>query len=87
MAPRTTVTEKLGAWAQAFEAIERSLTPPGMREMAELAQPQGAPNEIALGVEMARIVHRNGRTAAIAAAMLVQSGVSRPIIDDDGETA
>ena len=37
------------------------------------------------GMAVGRMVTANDRTAMIAAAMMMQSGVSRPVIDADGE--
>jgi hypothetical protein len=53
--------------------------------MVALANPNGSPSEIQLGVQVSKIVAANDRAAAIAAAMLVQSGVSRPVIDVEDE--
>jgi hypothetical protein len=95
-----TLPEKVGDWGAAFNAMRDEITPPVFREiMTKLtslpAPPEGAGladfNEYITAVNaslgIARIVAANDRAAAMAAAIITQSGVVRPTVDisEDGE--
>jgi len=80
-----TVDEKIGDWLKAYNAIRYEVTDEALRMMVDLTR--GNPDEVGMtqiniGIQMARIVYANDRAAAIAAAMLTQSGVSRPVVGD-----
>lgn len=93
-----TVTEKTEDAVTAFNILSSEITPPQFRDIVNALQaiPPATPEE---GVEgfnryvnavnaslgIARVVMANDRAAMIAAAMLTQSGVSRPIIAIDEE--
>lgn len=91
MATPRPLTEKVGAWKQAYDAIREEITPPAMRTMlqnmtaanpaAEVGDIQAYAALVQASITLARLVSANDRAAAIAAAMLTQSGVSRPVID------
>lgn len=94
MARERTVDEKVGDWQRAHRMIAEELTPPALRQMMTtltgVVPPEGTDDldqlrsyietvNSAMGI--ARVVFANDRAAGVVAAMLVQSGVSRPIID------
>jgi hypothetical protein len=85
MTTNRTVPQRVVDWSQAFNAIAGEIITPGMREIAALAQPSGSANEINLGVAMSKIYFAQLRAAAVAAAMITSSGVSRPVIDIGSE--
>jgi len=86
-----TIEQKVGDWLRAFNAISAELTPPGMREVLRTLKTRDplegeSPEEymkdqFAVAQSIGRIVSANDRTAAIAAAMLTQSGIGRPPVD------
>jgi hypothetical protein len=91
-----TVPEKVGDWNVAFGAVADTLTIPQFNEAIRILGTLPAPvaedgitgfNEYITAVNaslaLARLVAANNRTAAIVAAMLTQSGVSRPVIAEE----
>lgn len=76
-----TVEEKVADWLKAFNAIRYELTSDATRAMMDLTAADSV-TAINLGIQMARITYANDRAASITAAMLTQSGVSRPVIGD-----
>ena len=90
MARERTVIEKVGDWKAAYDMIRDEITPAGLRQMmAVVATPPADGSDVQqyigmvqASLSMARIVTANDRMAAVTAAMLTQSGVSRPIIAD-----
>ena len=91
MTRERTVTQKVGDWNTAFEATREAITPAGLRNLIDrLASfPVNDATDAAAyaslvqsSMSVARIVAANDRAAAISAAMLTQSGVSRPVIGD-----
>lgn len=98
MTATRTPQEKVGDWNAAFEPIRDSITTHEMRAMQSAMTEVQVPKTtddigafqawVALvqeTVKLSRLIAANDRAAAIAAAMLVQSGVSRPVISTDEE--
>jgi hypothetical protein len=83
MAQGKPVTEKVGDWYQAFEAIRMELTPQSMRSIVDVLKGAGDPGSLASMERAARMIAANDRAAAIAAAIITQSGVSRPVLSPD----
>lgn len=96
MARERTVTEKVADAMTAFEAFRYELTPPALRTMMEqltAATPQDHESlndldaiqaylgQVNAAVGASRLVFANDRAALIAAVMLTQSGVARPMLD------
>lgn len=89
-----TVSDKIGDWNTAYNAVRDEITLPQIRQVVTtLTQ---VPADIELGayvqvlnsaMALARMVAANDRAAGIIAAMLTQSGVTRPVITtpDDSE--
>ena len=88
--PRTT-TEKVADTVVAFTVLRDEVTPQPMRDLIngmtnipmEGADAAAYASLVQSSIHLARIVCANDRAAIIAAAMLTQSGVSRPIIGED----
>lgn len=81
---RTTV-QKVADWFEVYQAIKAELTPQALRELTALASADSVAS-INVGLGASRITFANDRMAAQVAAMLTQSGVSRPISEvDDAE--
>ena len=95
MSRERTVPEKVGDWKMAFDAIREQMTPPPILEMRDqlLKVPTdtlevGAYAQlVSASLGIAKLVSANDRAAGVIAAMLTQSGVSRPQLDviDGGE--
>lgn len=98
MTTHRTPTQKALDWAEAFQIVANNLVVPEFQKVITDLKDIPAPkpedgiagfNEYvtALNASLAisRIVRADARTAAIVAAMLTQSGVSRPTIEPDGE--
>ena len=88
MSTNRTVEEKVGDWAQAYEAIRHSITPPEFRPLMALMEakdPDQQPNvqAINLGVAISRMVMANDRAAAYTAALLTANGVKPTPMDMD----
>lgn len=93
MTRNRTPQEKVGDWNEAYEPIRDAITPDPMRQM--ITNMTSVPMEgvevaayaslVQSSIHLARIVAANDRAAAIAAAMLTAAGVSRPVIDLEGE--
>jgi hypothetical protein len=85
MTTNRTTEDKVADWLTAYRAIQYELTPQGFRALTAMAAPvEGAafdPALVHLGIDVSRIVFANDRTASITAAMLTQSGISRPIVE------
>jgi hypothetical protein len=81
------VSERVGHWKQAFDAIREELTPAGMRAvLAEMSEVDGVA-QLGSYMSLARNVMANDRTAATVAAMLVATGIKPVAVDyGDGET-
>ena len=93
-APQRTVEQKVGDTVAAYNALRDEVTPTPMRslinKMAEV--PMGPDSDVAAyaslvqaSLALARVVAANDRAAMIAAAMITQSGVSRPLVSTDGD--
>lgn len=94
MSSGRTVQQKVGDWAGAYRDIRDAVTPEPLRQLITdmTSMKLGDDPTIELvsaystlvqgSIHLVRIVAANDRAAAIAAAMLTQSGVSRPIIED-----
>jgi hypothetical protein len=79
------VPERVGNWLTAYEAIRAEITPAEMRTiLAEMSMVNGI-EQLQSYMSLARNVMANDRAAALAAAMLVTSGI-RPLPVDYGET-
>lgn len=92
MAQTRTVEQKVGDALEVFNALRAELTPEPMRALVTkmTSIPMGENTDVAAyaslvqaSLHIARVVAANDRFAMIAAAMLTQSGVSRPIIVDE----
>lgn len=92
--PRT-VEAKVGDAIAAFNGLRDEVTPPPLRaliqKMTEVPMTEGTDvaayaSLVQSSIHLARIIAANDRATMIAAVMLTQSGVSRPIIDT-GEDA
>jgi hypothetical protein len=95
MTSRTrTPQEKALDWAEAFAIIENALAVPEFEQVITALGTIPPPKEedgiagfnqyitaVNASLSIARIRRADARTAAIVAAMLTQSGVSRPTID------
>lgn len=88
--PRTSVEEKVGAWAAAFTALREEITPSLMREvLTKMQVPIQDPNTDAQTymaalqsyIALARLVTANDRAAALAAAMMVSAGVKPVLVE------
>lgn len=83
MTTRMDPMEKVGIWDTAFDAIRRSIVSDKHREtLAKMEEMKGI-EELASYMRLAHEVMASDRTAAIVAAMLVQSGVSRPVMVEE----
>jgi hypothetical protein len=82
------VSERVGNWYSAFEAVRQELTPSELRSiLAAMDEVQGI-EQLGSYMQLARQVMANDRAAAIVAGMLVTTGI-RPApmdlsLDDDG---
>ena len=69
------VTERVGQWKTAFDAIREELTPAEMRRiLAEMSTVNGI-EQLQSYMSLARNVMANDRAAATVAAMLVATGI------------
>jgi len=91
-----TVQQKIGDTHTAFEALREVLTPDPMRaligRMSEIGSNPDEKVDIAAyaslvngSLALARIVAANDRAAMLAAAMITQTGVSRPVFNTESE--
>lgn len=94
MSTNRTVAQKTADTLVAYEALRAELTPVQMRELITkmTSQTPGEGDDIAAytslvqaSLHLARVVAANDRTAMLAAAMLAQSGVARPVFNPDEE--
>jgi len=94
MSTGRTLTDKIADTRAAFAILREEITPTAMREVLEdmtsaqrqlaAAQDGDAAAYAALvqaSLQLHRAIAANDRTAMIAAAMLTQSGIARPVID------
>lgn len=89
MSINRSVPAKVGDWLTAYNAIREEITPPAMRVMlSHLSIPENASPEpgdyvkvVQASIALARLVCANDRAASVVAAMLTQSGVSRPTVE------
>jgi hypothetical protein len=94
MTQNRTVQQKVGDALFAYEHLRAELTPTEMRALIDKMtkmQP-GEKDDIAAyaslvnaSLQLARVVSANDRAAMLSAAMITQSGVSRPTISLDEE--
>lgn len=88
------VQDKVADWMTAFEAIKAELTPAPlrvmMRQLTEAVPPEGTDDldqvkayveRVNVATALSRLIFTNDRAASVTAAMLTQSGVSRPQLD------
>lgn len=76
-----TLTEKIGNWYQAFEAVRDTITPRPLREIVNFMTtpvPEGTSPDVAMqriqaSMDIARLVAAGDRVAAQVAAMLASS--------------
>jgi hypothetical protein len=96
MTATRSVPQRLGDWSEAFDFTRQAITPVEFRTMlAAMLKPAGEDVGdvqayavlVQASMTLARLVSANDRTAAIVAAMLTQSGVSRPTITEEGPEA
>lgn len=93
--PRTT-GEKIADTVTAFNVLRDEVTPQPMRDLingmtsipTEGADAAAYASLVQSSIHLARIVSANDRAAMMAAAIITQSGVSRPTLDviDGGES-
>lgn len=94
MARERTVAERVADWHQAFLAVQEQLTPQALRTMMTVltstVPPEGADDldqvrayieRVTTATGISRMIFANDRAAAVVAAMLTQSGVSRHTLD------
>lgn len=94
MTQNRTVQQKAGDTLRAYELLRGELTPQSMRALVDKMTSQ-QPDEhtdiaayaslVNAAMVLAREVGKNDRAAMLAAAMITQSGVARPIIDLEGD--
>lgn len=78
------VTERVGQWKVAFDAIRVELTPDAMRTiLAEMGEVEGIA-QLSSYMQLARGVMANDRAAATVAAMLTATGI-KPVAIDYGD--
>jgi formate dehydrogenase maturation protein FdhE len=69
------VTERVGQWKQAYDAIREELTPNALRDiLAAMEQVEGVA-QLGSYMSLARNVMANDRAAGTIAAMLVATGI------------
>lgn len=88
MTAKRDAVEIVSDWVTVFRALREEITPAVLRDLAALrnsANDDEHQPAIAVGMAATRIVFANDRAAAIAAAMMTQGGVSRPIISTEGD--
>ena len=79
------VTERVGQWKNAFDAIREELTPAEMRRiLAEMSTVSGI-EQLQSYMSLARNVMANDRAAATVAAMLVATGIKPTSLTFDEE--
>ena len=89
-----TITDKIADTRRAFEVFREELTPPIQREtLTKMTGPDALAAIAATGsieayekmvqssLSLARLIAANDRAALLAAAMVTQSGVARPVIE------
>ena len=94
MARDRTVQEKTEDWGAAFSTVQNAIIPSQMLEVLSIVQQIPPPteeegiagfdrylNQVNASLGIARVVAAGTRAAAVVAAMLTQSGVSRPTMD------
>lgn len=94
MATTRSVNEKVSDTLRAFETLRHELTPDAMRALIKRMSEQqpddtldvaGYASLVNASMQLARVVAANDRAAMMAAAMITQSGVSRPILNSEEE--
>lgn len=91
MATHRTNEQKVADVAVVYNALREELTPNVLRLMMQAMTPQDVTdaqqNLVFLqgSFQLARLISANDRAAMLAAAMLTQSGVARPVIADEGD--
>ena len=89
MTTKRDAVEIVSDWLTVFRAVKAEITPQVLVDLSNLRNSTNDESHevaIATGLAATRIVFANDRTAAVVAAMLTQSGVSRPVFTTDGET-
>lgn len=78
------VTERIGQWKQAFDAVREEITPAQLRTiLAEMEVVEGVA-QLSSYMQLARNVMANDRAAATVAAMLVATGI-KPVAVEFGD--
>jgi len=94
MTQNRTVAEKVSDAIRVYDQLRAEITTPEMRALITkmTSMQPGEKDDMAAyaalvqaSLQLARVVAANDRTAMLAAAMLTQSGVSRPVITTDEE--
>jgi hypothetical protein len=88
MATNRSVPQRVSDWVTAYSAIRDEVTPPSLREVinkmfdipTEGVDAGAYASLVQSSLHLARIVAAGDRTSAVVAAMITQSGVSRPTI-------
>lgn len=70
-----TVEERVGQWAQAFDAVRRELTPDQLRAILDEMKTVEGIEQLGSYMSLARNVMANDRTAGVIAAMLIATGI------------
>lgn len=98
MTPTRTVQQRTDDFTQAFGAVQAVLVPDNYRDILAVVNSIPAPTQdegvagfdrylaqINASLGISRMIASYDRTAAIVAAMLTQSGVSRPTFTAEGD--
>jgi hypothetical protein len=89
-----TVEQKVGDTAAAFNALSADITPEPLRwmvtdltsvDITETTDVAAYASLVQSSIHVARIVAANDRAAMLAAAMITQSGVARPVVTTEGD--
>lgn len=81
MARDRSIADRIADWLEAYNAIEDTLTPQALTELAGLAS-AADPQSINVGFNAARIVYENRRTAATVAEAMTHYGLNRRDTED-----
>lgn len=84
MTTTRTAEQRYLDWLAVYTKIKADLTPEPFDQLYKLSEQEPDQQNvisIQLGMQAARITFANDRAAAVTAAMITQSGVSRPIIE------
>jgi hypothetical protein len=93
MAQHRTNDQKVADVKYVFDLLRDEVTPPILRQMMAAMTPKDPTNfeqNLAFlqgSFQLARLISANDRAAMIAAAMLTQSGVVKPVFTTEGEVS